>query len=59
MRYYLQNNQNINFFNNNFNNTEIKCLSAAYKCRNSVAVLNKFDTNRVTILIVKKHLFSK
>ena len=59
MRYYLQNNQNINFFNNSFNNTEIKCLSAAYKCRNSVAVLNKFDTNRLTILFVKKHLFSK
>ena len=47
------------FFNNNFNNTEIKCLSVACRCGNDVAFLNKFDANRVSILIVKKHPFSK
>ena len=41
----------------NFNNNENKFLSLACECRNDVAVLNKFDANRVSILSFKKHAF--
>ena len=44
--------------NINFNNNENKFLHWAYSCRNDVAVLNKFDANRVSILSFKKHAFA-
>ena len=45
----------MNFFNINFNNNENKFLSLAYGCRNDVVVLDKFDTNGVSIFSFKKH----
>ena len=43
----------LNFFNINFNNNENKFLSLAYGCRNDVVVLDKFDTNGVSIFSFK------
>ena len=45
----------MNFFNINFNNTENKFLSLAYGGRNDVVVLDKFDTNGVSIFSFEKH----
>ena len=47
----------LNFFNINFNNNENKFLSLAYGYRN-VVVLDKFDTNGVSIFSFKKHAFA-
>ena len=47
-----------NFYNINFNNNEKKNLSLAYGCRNYVAILDKFDADRVTIFSFKKHTFA-
>ena len=49
--------ETLNFFNINFNNSEDKFLSLAYRCRNNVAVLDKFDANGVSILSFKRHGF--
>ena len=51
--------ETLNFFNINFNNNENKFLSPVYGCRNDVAVLNKFDTNGVSIANFKKHAFAE
>ena len=48
----------LNFFNNNFNNNENKFLSLAYACKNNVAILDKFDTNGVSVFCFKKHGFA-
>ena len=48
----------LNFFNINFNSSEDKLLSLAYRCRNNVAVLDKSDTNGVSIFSFKKHDFT-
>ena len=45
----------MNFFNINFNNNENKFLSLAYGGRNDVVVLDKFDTNGVSIFSFEKH----
>ena len=37
------------FFNINFNRSENKFLSLAYVSRNYVAILDKFNTNRMSI----------
>ena len=50
--------ETLNLFNINFNNNENKFLSLAYKCRNDVAVLNKFDANGVSVLSFKKLAFA-
>ena len=50
--------ETFNLFNINFNNSENKFLSLAYRCRNDVALLNKFDGNGVSILSFKKHAFA-
>ena len=50
--------ETLNLFNINFNNNENKFLSLAYKCRNDVAVLNKFDANGVSVLSFRKHAFA-
>ena len=48
----------LNFFNIYFNEKENKCLSLAYRCKNDVAVINRFDTNGVSILSLRKHAFA-
>ena len=48
--------ETLNFFNINFNNDENKFLSLAYGCRNDVAILDKFNTNGVSIFSFKKHV---
>ena len=50
--------ETFNFFNINFNNSEDKFLSLAYGCRSNVAVLDKFDTNGVSIFSFKKRDFA-
>ena len=47
----------LNLFNINVNNNGNQFLSLAYRCRNDVAVLNKFDANGVSILSFNKHAF--
>ena len=49
--------ESLNFFNIHFNNNQNKFLSLAYGCRNEVAVVDKFDTNGVSIFSFKKHAF--
>ena len=39
----------------NFNKNENKL---SYRYRKDIAVLNKFDTNRLSILSLKKHTFA-
>ena len=52
--------ETLNFFNINFGNDENKCFRLAYTCRNKVAILDKFDTNRASIFIFKKlHFFDR
>ena len=46
-----------NCFNFNFNNNENKFLSLAYVFINTIAILDKFDTNGVRIFSFKKHAF--
>ena len=50
--------ETLNFFNLNFNNSEDKFSSLAYGYRNNVAVLDEFDSNRVSIFSFKKHAFA-
>ena len=50
--------ETFNVFNINFNITENKVLSLACGCRNDVAVLNKFDANRISTLNFKKNTFA-
>ena len=50
--------ETLNDFNIKFNDNENKFSSLAYGCRNDVAVLNKFDSNRVSILSFKEHAFA-
>ena len=50
--------ETLNFFKINFNNNENKFLSLDYGCRNYVAILDKFDTNGVSIFSFKKHAFA-
>ena len=50
--------ETFNVFNIDFNITENKVLSLACGCRNDVAVLSKFDANRVSTLNFKKHTFA-
>ena len=50
--------ETFNFFNINFNSNEDKFLSLAYGCRNNVAVLDKFDTNGVSIFSFNKYDFA-
>ena len=45
----------LNLFNFNFNNNKNKVLSLGYRCRNDVAVLDKFDVNEVSIFSFKKY----
>ena len=45
-------------FNINFNNNENRFLSLAYGCRNDVNILEKFNTNGVSIFSFKKHGFT-
>ena len=49
--------ETLNFFNTYFNNNQNEFLSLAYGCRNEVAVVDKFDTNGVSIFSFKKHAF--
>ena len=42
----------------NFSNNENKFLNLTYWCRNDVAVLDKFDAERVSIFSFKKHAFT-
>ena len=51
--------ETLRFFNINFNNSEDKFLSFAYGCRNNLAVLDKFDTNGVSIFSFKKNDFAE
>ena len=48
----------LNFFNIDFNNNENKILSLACRCRNNVAILDKFNANGVSIFSFKKHAFA-
>ena len=50
--------ETLNVFNIKFNSNENKFLSLAYRCRNDVALLNKFDGNGVSILSFKIHAFA-
>ena len=50
--------ETLNVFNSNFNNSEDKFLSLDYGCRNNVAVLDKSDTNGVSVFSFKKHVFA-
>ena len=50
--------ETLNFFNINFNNSEDKFLKLTYRCRNNVAVFDKFHTNGVSIFSFKKHDFA-
>ena len=50
--------ETFNLFNINFNNSENKFLSLAYRCRNAVNGLNKFDANGVSILGFAKYAFA-
>ena len=56
--FYLQINQNVEFFSVKFNHNENKVSSLAYQCRNGVAVSDKFGTNKVYIFSFKKHEFA-
>ena len=51
--------ETLKLFNINFNNSEDKFLSLAYGCRNNLVVLDKFDTNRVSIFSFKKNDFAE
>ena len=51
--------ETLNFFNINFNNNEKKFLSLAYGFRNDVAVLDKFDTDGVSVLSFKKMIYQQ
>ena len=48
----------LNFFNINFNSSEDEFLNLAYRCRNNVVVLDKFDTNGFSIFSFKKNDFA-
>ena len=48
----------LNLSDINFNKNENKFLSLSYRYRKDIAVLNKFDTNRLSILSLKKHSFA-
>ena len=50
--------ETLNLFNISFDNSENKFLILAYRCRNDVAVSNKFDANGVSFLSFKKHTFA-
>ena len=45
------------FFRINFNNDENKFPSLACGCRNTAAILDKFDANEVSIFSFKKNAF--
>ena len=51
--------ETLKFFNINFNKSEDKSLSLAYRCRNNLAVLHKFDTNGVSHFSFKKNDFAE
>ena len=51
--------ETLKFFNINFNNSEDKFFILAYGCRNNLAVLDKFDTNGVSIFSFKKNDFAE
>ena len=51
--------ETLKLLNINFNNSEDKFLSLAYGCRNNLVVLDKFDTNRVSIFSFKKNDFAE
>ena len=49
----------LNLFNINFNNNETRFLRLAYRCRNDVVVLNKFNANGVSMLNFQNHAFAE
>ena len=49
--------QMLNLFNINFNGNKNKFVSLAYRCKNGVAVLGKFDANGVFMVSFMKNLF--
>ena len=50
--------ETLNFFSINFNNDENIFLSLAYRCRNYVAILDKFNANGLPIFSFKKYAFA-
>ena len=46
------------FFNIKFINNENKSLDLDWKCRNDIAVFDKFDANGVSVLCFKKNAFA-
>ena len=49
----------LNLFNINFNNNETRFLKLAYRRRNDVVVLNKFNANGVSMLNFQNHAFAE
>ena len=49
--------ETLDLFKINFNSNKNKFLSLAYRCRNDVAILDKFNANGVSIFSFKKHAF--
>ena len=50
--------ETFNFFDVNFNNKKKKKLSLAYRRRNNIAVLDKFNANGLCIFSFKKETFA-
>ena len=54
----MQNNGDVEFYQCYLHNNENKFLCLAYRCRNDVANLDKFNANGVFIFSFRKHAFT-